>query len=101
MNLRGTVLCACVVMMASAVSAEQPEMPQPTAEHERLALWVGSWHGEGDTWIFLSSEHMGGQEYLTRATMTMTSPKTIDVSWEMSEDGESWMLLMEGTSTKK
>ena len=175
--LRGT-LCVCILLMASAVSAEQPEMPQPTAEHKGLAQWVGTWSGEGDmkpgifgeggpmswseectwfegskfhvvcksegsgpmgpvkgigiigykperevythygvdnngwsayaegtregdTWTYLSKESMGGQTYHTRATMTLTAPDTMEFTWEMSEDGENWVLLMDGSNTKK
>jgi hypothetical protein len=55
----------------------------------------------GDTWTYLSEEIMGDTTYHTRGKMTVTSPTTVEFSWEMSEDGETWTLLMEGTSTKK
>ena len=157
---------------------EKPEMPKPTAEHEELAKWVGSWSGTGEmkpgpfgeggpmswtekcswfagsefhvicksegsspmgpskglgimgynaekkvythygvdsngwsgyaectrsaaTEIYTSKEMMGGQTFHTRFTMTMKSATKMDFSWEMSEDGSNWMLLMEGTSEKK
>ncbi|MCG6948509.1 MAG: DUF1579 domain-containing protein [Acidobacteria bacterium] len=178
MSLRRGTLCICILLVASVVSAEQPEMPQPTAEHKALELWVGTWSGEGDlkpgifgpggpmswneecawfegskfhvvctsegaspmgpvkglgivgynserevythygvdnngwsaysegtregdTWTYFSKETMGGRTYHTRATMTLTAPDTMKFTWEMSEDGENWVLLMEGTSTKK
>lgn len=36
-----------VVTVASVAVGEEPAMPQPTAEHEALGTWVGSWSGEG------------------------------------------------------
>ena len=55
----------------------------------------------GDTWVFRSQEVMGDTVYQTRATMTMTSPDTLTFAWEISEDGENWTLLMDGTSSRK
>jgi hypothetical protein len=179
MSVFKAVLSVCAIVLAAALaSAEEPQMPQPTAEHEALEMWVGNWSGEGemkpglfgpggpmswseectwfegskfhvvcrsegtspmgtvkglgivgynpgkqvythygvdnngwsayaegtrtgDTWTYLSEEMMGGQKYDTRATMTMTSPDTVEFTWEMSEDGETWTLLMDGTSTRK
>jgi hypothetical protein len=34
--------------MVVAAGAEEPQMPQPTAEHEVLGMWVGTWSGEGE-----------------------------------------------------
>jgi hypothetical protein len=179
MNVLRIFFGVCLFVGAIAVgSAEEPQMPQPTAEHQALGMWVGSWSGEGEikpgvfgpggpmtwteecswfegtkfhvvctsetttpmgpikglgifgynpgkqvhthygvdsngwsaysegsrsgkTWTYQNEEIMGGQTYHTRATMTMTSPDTVAFKWEVSEDGETWTLLMEGTSTKE
>lgn len=38
-----------VFLLATAALAEEPPAaPQPTAEHEVLAKWVGSWSGSGE-----------------------------------------------------
>lgn len=168
-----TVLACTAVAFAEA----PPEMPQPTAEHKALEMWVGTWHGtgdmkagefgpgghmewsedcswfagagfnvvckskgtaptgpmqglgvvgynpekkvythygvdnsgwsgyaegtrSGDSWTFQSTELMGGKEFHSRFTMTMTSPKEMEFSWGVSEDGENWTTMMEGTSKK-
>ena len=54
-----------------------------------------------DTWTFESEDTMGGKTYHTRFAMTMKSATQMDFTWEMSEDGTNWMLLMDGTSEKK
>lgn len=169
---------AVCLMVASAVVAEDPPAAQPTAEHEALGAWVGSWSGtgemkagafgpggpmtwteecswfeggrfhvictsegtgpigpmkglgivgynagkqvythygvdnngwsgysegarSGDSWTFQSKELMGGKTYYSRFQMTMTSPNEIAFSWEMSEDGKNWTVMMDGMSTKK
>ena len=43
---------------------------------------------------------MGGKVYHTRATITLSAPETMEFTWEMSDDGEKWVLLMDGSSTK-
>lgn len=179
MNVLKSGLALCVILIAAtAVPAEEPQMPAPMPEHEALATWVGSWTGTGeikpgilgpggemrwneectwfedspffvvcesegsnpmgpvkslgiigydpakkvytqygidtngwssyaegthsaDTWTFTSDEIMGGTTYHTRATMTMTSPEAVRFAWEVSEDGTTWTLLMDGTSVKK
>jgi hypothetical protein len=55
----------------------------------------------GDTWTFTSDEVMGGATYHTRATMTMPTPEAVQFNWEVSKDGKTWTLLMDGTSAKK
>lgn len=63
--------------------------------------WAGFSEGtrSGDTWTFQSTETMEGKTYHSRFTMTM-SPTEMTFTWEMSEDGENWMAMMEGTSKK-
>jgi hypothetical protein len=167
-----------LLLEPAAVFAEEPAAPQPTAEHEALEMWVGSWSGEGelkpgpfgpggpmkwtencswfengnfhvicrsegtspmgemkglgivgynpakqvythygvdstgwsgysegtksgDTWTFRSQEMIGGTTYHTKMVMTMSSPDTTTFTWEMSEDGSSWTVLMSGTNTKE
>lgn len=65
--------------------------------------WSGFAEGsrEGDTWTFQSQEMMGGTTFHSRATMTMTSPTTMSFSWGVSEDGSTWTVMMEGTTTKR
>ena len=55
----------------------------------------------GDTWTLQSEEMMGGMTFFGRATMTMTSPSTMRFTYEMSEDGSTWTVMMEGTTTKR
>lgn len=40
----GLALLAGVI----AVAADAPAMPKPTAEHEALGWWVGTWEGKGE-----------------------------------------------------
>ena len=65
--------------------------------------WAGYSEGtrDGGTWRFESEEMMGGTTYHTRFTMTMQDNSSMTFSWEMSEDGEKWIVLMDGTSTKQ
>jgi hypothetical protein len=170
-----------IVVMAMSVAlavAEEPAAPQPTAEHQALEAWIGSWSGQGelkpgpfgpggpmswteecswfegggfhvicrsqgtgpmgatkglgiigyhsekkvythygvdssgwsgyaegartgDTWTFQSREVMGGTSFESRAIMTMTSPSTMSFSWAVSEDGSTWTVLMDGTTTRR
>ncbi len=49
MNAR--ILMSCVAGLAFggvALAADAPAMPKPTAEHEKLAFFVGEWTLEGD-----------------------------------------------------
>lgn len=64
--------------------------------------WAGYSEGtrSGDTWTFTSEETMGGKTYHSRYSMTFAKPDTISFSWEMSDDGSNWAVMMEGTSTK-
>jgi hypothetical protein len=42
------VVIAIVAFEAGAVVAQQPELPKSTAEHQRLAAFVGNWTIEGE-----------------------------------------------------
>jgi Protein of unknown function (DUF1579) len=55
----------------------------------------------GDTWTWLSDEHMGGQPMKGRFTMKVLSPTSYTMKFEMSPDGTTWMTPVEGTATKK
>ena len=49
MNVRATVLAACMSLVAAvSVPAEEPAMPVPTTGHEALAAFLGSWSGSGE-----------------------------------------------------
>ena len=55
----------------------------------------------GDTWVWTSDEHMGGQTMKGRFTMKVLSPTSYTMKFELSQDGTSWMTAMEGKATKK
>jgi hypothetical protein len=51
-------------------------------------------------WTWSSKMVMGGQTIHGRFTMEDTSETAYTFRWEMSMDGEKWMLVMDGTSTR-
>jgi hypothetical protein len=53
------------------------------------------------TWTFHSKETMEGKTFHTRAVMEWVSATKMKFRWEMSEDGETWTILMDGTTEKK
>jgi len=55
---------------------------------------------DGDTWTWTSDEKMNGKPMKSRFTMKMTSPTSYTFSFEMSQDGTNWTLLMDGKATK-
>lgn len=55
----------------------------------------------GDTWVWTSDEHMGGQTMKGRFTMKVLSPTSYTMKFELSQDGTNWTTAMEGTATKK
>jgi hypothetical protein len=65
--------------------------------------WSGYAEGtrSGDSWTYKSTETMEGKTFHSRFTITMESPTAMTFSWEMSEDGEKWIVMMDGTSKKK
>jgi hypothetical protein len=56
---------------------------------------------DGDTWTWLSDEHMGGMTMKGRFTMKVLSPTSYNMKFELSQDGKNWMTAMEGKATKK
>jgi hypothetical protein len=54
----------------------------------------------GDTWTWTNDEKMGGTSWEGRFTMKITSPSSYDFSYEMSQDGAKWTLIMDGKATK-
>jgi len=55
----------------------------------------------GDTWTWLSDEHMGGMTMKGRFTMKVISPTSYTMKFELSQDGTNWTTAMEGKATKK
>lgn len=177
-GLKAIVGLFMLLALAVIVVADEPMVPQPTAEHQELQKWVGSWTGQGEmkpgpfgpggpmswteecswfegskfnvvcrsegtspmgpmkglgivgynagkgvythygvdntgwsgysegthtgnTWTFQSKETMGDKTFHSRFEMTMVSPKKMEFSWAMSEDGTNWVVVMDGTSEKK
>jgi len=177
--LKSTVGIALALFVTAATTAiaDEPQMPQMTAEHESLGMWVGTWSGtgemkpgpfgdggpmswtetcswfeggkfhvvckskgegpmgpmkglgimgynaekkvytyygvdntgwsgysegtrSGDTWTYQNEELMGGKTYHSRFTLAMKSDTKITMTWEMSEDGANWAVMMEGTSKR-
>lgn len=56
---------------------------------------------DGDTWTWLSDEHMGGNAMKGRFTMKVLSATSYTMKFELSQDGTNWMTGMEGKATKK
>lgn len=55
----------------------------------------------GNTWTWTGKTDLGpGKTFHSRFTMIETSPTVHKMTWEMSEDGKAWKVVMEGTSTK-
>ena len=55
---------------------------------------------EGDTWTWTSDEKMGGMAMKGRFVMKIVSPTAYNFSFEMSQDGTKWMMVMDGKATK-
>ena len=56
---------------------------------------------DGDTWTWINDEKMGGMTMKARFTMKVTSPTSYTFSFEMSQDGTKWTMVMDGKATKK
>lgn len=55
----------------------------------------------GDTWTWTGKTDLGGGKSInSRFTMVEESPTVHKAKWEVSQDGSSWTVVMEGTSTK-
>ena len=55
---------------------------------------------DGKNWVFTGDSKMGGKVYHGRYSMTEDSPTSYSFKYEMSEDGKTWAVVMEGKSTK-
>jgi len=55
---------------------------------------------DGDTWTWTSEEKMGGMTTKGRFTVKILSPTSYSFSYEMSQDGTKWTLIMDGKATK-
>lgn len=52
---------------------------------------------DGKVWTWVSEDKMGKGRF----TMTITSPKTYDFAFDMSQDGKQWTNVMTGKATRK
>ncbi len=57
-------------------------------------------HVDGNIWTFMSEDKMGGKTYHGRYTMVTASPDSYTLKYEASEDGNTWMTIMDGKTTK-
>jgi Protein of unknown function (DUF1579) len=55
----------------------------------------------GDTWVWISEAHFGGQTFKSRFTEKVLSPTSYTMKYELSPDGMNWTTSVEGTATKK
>jgi Protein of unknown function (DUF1579) len=55
---------------------------------------------DGNNWVYTSDEKMGGKAFHGRYSMETSSPDSYTFKYETSEDGQKWMTVMEGKSTK-
>jgi len=55
----------------------------------------------GDTWTWTSEIKMGPQTVKGRFTQKIVSPTSYTFKFEMSMDGTTWNLIMDGKTTKK
>jgi len=56
---------------------------------------------EGDTWTWTSEIKMGPQTVKGKFTQKTISPTSYSFKFEMSMDGTTWNLIMDGKTTKK
>jgi hypothetical protein len=55
---------------------------------------------DADTWTWTSDEKMGGMPMKGRFTMKILSPASYNFSYETSQDGTKWTLIMDGKAAK-
>ena len=55
---------------------------------------------DGNNWVYTSEDKMGGKTFHGRYSMETSSPDSYTFKYETSEDGQNWMTIMEGKSTK-
>ncbi|MGH9368835.1 MAG: DUF1579 family protein [Thermoanaerobaculia bacterium] len=65
----------------------------------RTLLYRGS--VAGDTWTWTFEARAGGKDYRARITIREASSSLQTYRSEISEDGESWTTVLEGTLTKR
>ena len=58
-------------------------------------------HVDGNNWVYTSEDKMGGKTYHGRYSMVTAAPDSYTFKYETSEDGNNWMTIMEGKTTKK
>ncbi len=56
---------------------------------------------DGDTWSWTNDEKMGGMSMKGRFIMKIISPTSYNFSYEMSQDGTKWTMVMDGKATKE
>lgn len=56
---------------------------------------------EGDTWTWLFDQDMGGMTMKGRFTMKIVSPTSYTYKFELSQDGSTWNVFMDGKADKK
>lgn len=61
---------------------------------------LGTYDQAGKTWNFTSEESFGGKTMQGRFVIKEVSDKKQTFVWEMSDDGKTWITMMEGESTK-
>ena len=66
--------------------------------------WGESMESKGssnpDTWTWTSDEKVAGKMMKSRFTMKFTSPTAYTFTYEMSDDGAKWSLLMDGQAAR-
>jgi hypothetical protein len=55
---------------------------------------------DGDTWTWTGDDKMNGTVVKGRFTMKMVSPTAYNFTYEMSQDGTKWTLVMDGKASK-
>jgi hypothetical protein len=55
---------------------------------------------DGDTWTWMGDEKEGGMTMKGRFSMKMISPTSYTFTFEMSQDGTKWNLVMDGKASK-
>ncbi len=55
---------------------------------------------DGKIWTYTSKGTMGGKTFHGRFVMTELSETSQTYKWEMSEDGKTWKLMMEGQASR-
>ncbi|MEO6324971.1 MAG: DUF1579 family protein [Thermoanaerobaculia bacterium] len=58
-------------------------------------------HVDNDVWTYSNESKFGGKTYKGRYTMSGIKPDSYSFKWELSEDGTTWMTMMEGKTTRQ